>query len=875
MSILSNSSTSTMDNLNATSNFTQVQKMRRAQRQSAPDPFTMAMQQIVVMTVAAIGNFFLIFVIVRGNRICRRRISPVQLLLLHTCAADLLFAFLTLGTEAANLAICRPLANFRSSRYRRPNALAAVAWLAALLISIPNLFVWHKNRGMCTSIFGITPSIAKSFYVMKFSIIAWVLPSIFATYFYFCVCRAVWASSSKPKDFLKPSTFETEGNETTKNYINRLRNRSCGFRRQSSEFDRKRVQTVRLTACIVTCNFFLWMPFCVLNFIQALFPYYLNPFIITYGMLLGNLNSCFNPWIYILFNGRHAIKAIFGKMARSTTVRIAGCPPAVHPVYLARGVFKQPPAPIVSDSRASTSTTTTTITFPLTTASCQSGSTASQCVTMRITVGGSSGGVYQEGNSAEMDAEMNSTPPNPFEENDLNGDSAYRDYSVSPGPKSLQPVMNSRYKNTHLHAPSSVAKRTRRNNISFQSGTKFHDQKELSVAENGRLLVRNRSVGHAERSKSKKADYEESSIEKHRLRKRMADDDDLDDYSYGLGDDDDIEEKPTIILVGLKRSGKTSIRKVVFQKMSPNETLFVESTPRITTEDVRSSFINFETVEFPGQMQVFEATTDAKQTFKRCGALLFIIDAQDRFENAVEKLAEYFVKAYRINPDIKFEVFIHKVDGLSEENRVDAKFEIFHQVKEKLALIGGRECMDEIMVSYHLTSIYDHSIFESFSKVVQNLVKPLPTLEKLLDIFNAGSCVDKSFLFDIASKIYIATDTTPLDMPTYEICCDMIDITIDLSTIYGVTPDKPNPFDEQSFAEIRLRGDQAIISIINLPMFSLQVLFLRQINKHLALVCVIKQHNYEKQGTIDYNFQCFKNGIEQVFKVRNRKNKTK
>ena len=33
----------------------------------------------------------------------------------------------------------------------------------------------------------------------------------------------------------------------------------------------------------------------------------------------------------------------------------------------------------------------------------------------------------------------------------------------------------------------------------------------------------------------------------------MADDDDLDDYSYGLGDDDDIEEKPTIILVGLKR----------------------------------------------------------------------------------------------------------------------------------------------------------------------------------------------------------------------------------------------------------------------------------------------------------------------------------
>lgn len=30
--------------------------------------------------------------------------------------------------------------------------------------------------------------------------------------------------------------------------------------------------------------------------------------------------------------------------------------------------------------------------------------------------------------------------------------------------------------------------------------------------------------------------------------------------------------RPTIVIMGLKRSGKTSVRKVVFQKMSPNET---------------------------------------------------------------------------------------------------------------------------------------------------------------------------------------------------------------------------------------------------------------------------------------------------------------
>uniref|UniRef100_A0AC34GEZ2 Uncharacterized protein n=1 Tax=Panagrolaimus sp. ES5 TaxID=591445 RepID=A0AC34GEZ2_9BILA len=59
--------------------------------------------------------------------------------------------------------------------------------------------------------------------------------------------------------------------------------------------------------------------------------------------------------------------------------------------------------------------------------------------------------------------------------------------------------------------------------------------------------------------------------------------------SYGYEDSDDDREsesgyRPTIVIMGQKRSGKTSIRKVVFQKMSPNETLFVESTARVTDE---------------------------------------------------------------------------------------------------------------------------------------------------------------------------------------------------------------------------------------------------------------------------------------------------
>ena len=135
--------------------------------------------------------------------------------------------------------------------------------------------------------------------------------------------------------------------------------------------------------------------------------------------------------------------------------------------------------------------------------------------------------------------------------------------------------------------------------------------------------------------------------------------------------------------------------------------------------------------------------------------------------------------------------------------------------------------MEEIQVTYHLTSIYDHSIFEAFSKVIQKLIPQLPTLENLLNIFCAvraairsgaritgqvgrgppypldgmvgvrrggaagrlhgaqNSGIEKAFLFDVVSKIYIATDSSPVDMQTYELCSDMIDVVLDVSSIYG------------------------------------------------------------------------------------------
>ena len=102
------------------------------------------------------------------------------------------------------------------------------------------------------------------------------------------------------------------------------------------------------------------------------------------------------------------------------------------------------------------------------------------------------------------------------------------------------------------------------------------------------------------------------------------------------------------------------------------------------------------------------------------------------------------------------------------------------------------------------------------------------------------SCrIEKAFLIDVVSKIYIATDNAPVDMQTYELCSDMIDIAIDISCIYGMKEDEGGiAYDVNSHAIVRLNNGM--------------VLYLHEVNKYLALVALIHGKNFSKHG-----FFCF------------------
>lgn len=330
------------------------------------------------------------------------------------------------------------------------------------------------------------------------------------------------------------------------------------------------------------------------------------------------------------------------------------------------------------------------------------------------------------------------------------------------------------------------------------------------------------------------------------------------------------DSNATILLMGLRRGGKSSICKVVFHNMKPLDTLYLESTSKPTTEQF-SSLIDLSVMELPGQLNYFEPNYDSERLFSSVGALVYVIDSQDEYLNALTNLSMIVEFAYKVNPKINIEVLIHKIDGLSEDYRIDAQRDIMQRTGDELLDLG----LEGVQVSFYLTSIFDHSIYEAFSRIVQKLIPELPSLENMLDNLVQHSSIDKVFLFDVNSKIYVATDSTPVDIQTYEVCAEFIDITIDLDDLY-IENDNSNNNQNGSDNRNNKAQTKELKSISYLSSGS--ILYLKQMIRGLALVALIRNDDESELNAnsetgkqdksltiIDYNVNLFKKSLMKMW----------
>ena len=320
---------------------------------------------------------------------------------------------------------------------------------------------------------------------------------------------------------------------------------------------------------------------------------------------------------------------------------------------------------------------------------------------------------------------------------------------------------------------------------------------------------------------------------------------------------------PKVVVTGLKKSGKSSILRVLFNKVSPHEACYLEPTMSPSFLPLAANpLLNVRIAEIPGNWSWGEESDQIDELFfGKCHSVIVVIDSStDEVPHSVFSVAKRVIaRAFKISKNIHFHLFLNKVDAnyrfdpdsaQSENNKVSFVQQIVGRVRDDVRnLLGNNGSSFQIDLAAHCTSIFDSSINEAFSKVIQRPLLANGKIEQILDII-ANSCkMEKAVLFDAVSKLTLGADNrTQTDTSTLSLMQDVLEVVIDMSSIYGTTCGTTT--DTKTICDISLaNGD---------------VISMRLIEKNLALVSIFKNENFEKTFLLNHNIAAFKDALMRL-----------
>ncbi|EIM91514.1 uncharacterized protein STEHIDRAFT_49232 [Stereum hirsutum FP-91666 SS1] len=343
-----------------------------------------------------------------------------------------------------------------------------------------------------------------------------------------------------------------------------------------------------------------------------------------------------------------------------------------------------------------------------------------------------------------------------------------------------------------------------------------------------------------------------------------------------------------ILLLGQRRSGKTSIQQVLFNEGVPKQTFYLEPTTRILKHRY-DTVIPLEIWDCPGN-----ATTDSLGVpLSRFSLIIFVIDIQDSYPHPISRLLHFFTQAYQECPTTPLEVFVHKSEAIADEYKYESFRPLHDRILDSLedALAESdpsNDAIDMIPINFHLTSIYDHSLHEAFSKVLGRIVDSLPWLEELLNSFCANSQASKAYIFDIKSGLRVAHDGSPPVGATHELCCDYIKTLNAFGPLYRSESDSPlrlcsvapTPKTTSYTPSSQSPSPQTSTTHPQLPFYPSSSLSLssqsnatqgttityHQLTPHLALLAVLPTSIWEgRRGLVEYNVVWMREGVREIW----------
>jgi Ras-related GTP-binding protein C/D len=245
--------------------------------------------------------------------------------------------------------------------------------------------------------------------------------------------------------------------------------------------------------------------------------------------------------------------------------------------------------------------------------------------------------------------------------------------------------------------------------------------------------------------------------------------------------------------------------------------------------------------------------------------------SNELIDEATRRLIDTVCAAYYVNPELCVEVFIHKVDVLNEEQQSDLLNSTRRTVED--AVKQQVKFQRQLRLNFNLTSIYDHSVFQAFSLVVQKLIRnQQPYVLELLSMLNSNSSLDLSYLFLSRSKIFIAVDERNRQgTRTYDLCSDAIDMMVRIDSVYSSKKQAVAAADggagPTTTSSSSPSSASPVLGTSTIHLSSDDVMYIRELPNELTLVMMLRDENFHNKALIDYNVSVFSNAVAEIFQA--------
>ncbi|KAH7961503.1 oxytocin receptor [Rhipicephalus sanguineus] len=239
-------------------------------------------------------------------------------------------------------AICFPLSNC-SWTPNKSKLLISVAWIVALMCCVPQLFIFsyqeispgvHDCWGTYVEPWGLRA------YVTWYGVSVFFVPLLVLTFTYVRICRAIWRNlylkrrnSEAEATCMAGRAYRFKGASTScgASFVRPINLKPASFMGPRSHsvrgLSRAKIKTVKITVVVILLYIVCSSPFICVQMWMHWSPEvdignaWTNA-VVTILMLLNSLNSCVNPWIYLLFN-RNLMHALKHQVCRCPTKSVS------------------------------------------------------------------------------------------------------------------------------------------------------------------------------------------------------------------------------------------------------------------------------------------------------------------------------------------------------------------------------------------------------------------------------------------------------------------------------------------------------------------------------------------------------------------------